>query len=455
MKKLLALLLALLLPGCAAAETYALSISVEVDDAIFPWYAKQSLRGYSELSAEDLDTLATVAAKVLDGTGLDIAVQADAMSLRMNLAGKELLSVKLHTTDDAVFLTSPMLSGYALKDDQDAPGSATQTFTELFDGEKQLDVCASMQKAFDSWMADITPATSSGVFNGDAYEGGTQCTTWILSDMDVAALTSALATVELRVLLNQLLTSLSLDAEDLFAQFDAANEQVADEDRFLYILRWVTDEAGEFVGASLTVLEEQSQVATVSIGLTQKNIKVVIGLGLKEQNYWWEFTGKKSQLDNITYLSGDSREWIADKAESFSYVSATNAPVANYMLRGTLTKSGSRYLWDGNICVGNEAYFDYVCSSNGTYYPQTGAVECSICLGDAPYEPLRLNIRYGLADTIDMLDSSLEICSISDPADASLYQELMDKFAASVMARMIKLLPMDLIMTLNQFSFPQ
>ncbi len=449
MKKLLALLLALLLPCCAAAETYELSVSVELDEELFSLYASEMVQLDPELSAYDPDKLMDVVVKCLDGAGICIAAQANAAALTLNLAGGELMQLVLHMAEDAVYMTSPMLSGYAIVGD-----AADKLLAEQIVSTDWETLLTGVKRALDGWRSELVAAESAGVFSGDAYEGGTKCMTWVLSDKDIAALVSALATDELRALAVPVLESVRLDAAELLAQFDALNEKVAEEDKFLYMLRIVSNDAGEYVGASLTVLDEKSQLATVSLGLTETELKLVVGMGLDEQNYWWEFTGKKSQIQKNTYLSGTSREWIADKLEGFSYVCATNAPLSDYTWRCTVTNLGNRYIWNGNISVGDVVYYEYLLSFSGSYVMKTNALDCSISLGGAPYEPVKLNIQYGPVKEIAQFDNTLQLCSLSDPADAALYQELVEKFSASIMARLIKLLPMDLIMTMNEFTLP-
>lgn len=453
MKRLLALLLALLLPGCAVAETIGVSVSVEVDEAVFAAYAKQALQTLPEAASYDLDALSAAVAKCLNGLGIESAAQDDATVVKLRLGNGELLNIAFHTTKDAIYVTSPMLSGYALWDalriDHEAEAKLDETDWES--------VSVGVAQAVSAWLADIEPTVTQGTFDGDAYSDGTQCITWMLSDMDMAALISALATEEVRAAFANLMkVVVGLDGSELLAQFDALNARVANEDAYLYILRIVTNDANEFVGASLTILDDVAQIATCSIGVGGSAVKLVVGLGLSEKNYWWELNGRCSQQENITYLSGTSREWLAAKEESYSYVSATNAPLASYVLRGSLTQSGERLLWDGSISLGTEAASEYICSVSGSCMPESRKIETSISLGgNGASAPLRLKLNIGPVEAIPPMDGTLKLCSLTSVADAALYDELTQKFTASLMARLIKLLPMDLIMTINQFTLPQ
>lgn len=449
MKRILALLLALLLPGCAVAETYGFSLSVDVDEAAFVSCVKPTLVRESQLAAYDPDVLAAVLAKCLNGLDVEVKSQEDAASLKVSLSKGDMLDLTCHATDEALYYTSPMLAGHALWAEMDAEDE----IDELIAKTDWKSVMSGVMESVENWLSNFEPTVSGGVFDGDAYEDGTRCITWSLTDMDIAALQDGMMTDELRGFIREL-GSIGLDAAALLGGFDALNARVADEDTYLYILRAVTNDAGEFVGASLTILEENTQVATASLGMKGNAIKLVVGLGLHEQNYWWEFSAKQTQQENISYLSGISREWVADKAESFSYVSATNAPLATYQLRCTLTRTGERILWDGSLSMGSESSSTPLCSIKGSYSPANGAFDCSVALGGkVPF--LRLNIRFGQVEPIPAMDASLKLCSMTSNADAALFAELTDKFAAKFMARLIKLLPMDLIMTLEQYQLPQ
>lgn len=453
MKRFLALLLALILPGCAAAQTVGLSLSVELDEAVFAAYAKQTLQAEPQFASCDLDALSAAVAKTLNGLHADAAVQEDALAVQINLANGELLNMAIHSTQDAVYVTSPMLSGYALWDHL-RDTSEMQTALEETDWKSVLN---SAVDSITDWSSKFEPMVMQGTFDGDAYSCGTQCLTWMLSDKDVVALISSLATEDMReVFVNLMQVMADVDSSVLLTKFDELNARVAEADAYLYMMRVVTNDAGEFVGASLTIMDTVSQIATCSVGMSGNAVKFVLGLGLNEQNYWWDISIKQTRQENITYLSGISREWLADKSKSYSYVSATNAPLASYLLRCSLTQSGERLLWDGSISLGTEASSEPICSVSGSCMPESRRIEASISLGgNGLSAPLRLKLNIGPVEAIPPMDSTLKLCSLSSVADAALYDELTQKFTASLMARLIKLLPMDMIMTINQFTLPQ
>ena len=444
MKRLWALLLAMLLPACAFAETYGVSMSLGLDETVFIQAFKQIIQEELSDEAINTDALAGAAARTLNGIGFSAAFQRDAALLQIQLAGSDLADLSVQSCEDGWYIASSLLGQYVLKED------AVRAYP-VVSGERIAD---SALKAISDWWLAFEPVAAAGVFSGDAYEGGTRCKTWMISDIDVAALVSSLASNEMRYALSVLLNTVGLNGVEILSEFDRINEQVADANRFSYMLRIVTDDADQLVGISLGVYDGQTEVATLSLGTADDDLRMVVGLGLKDQNYWWEFDGKRSQHQNNVQLSGVSREWIADKAESFSYVKKTNAPVSQYQLTATVTQSGNRWLWDGSISPLSGVTSNTVYASSGMINHDSGLLECNISLGDTAHKTVWMTLSMGPAEQIVTDHEAKTICSITDPADAALLDELASKTTATLLARLIKLLPMDLIMTLNQFTLP-
>lgn len=457
MKKLFAVLLAMMMPLCAMAETYCLTLTVDTDDVLFPMYMKQALLEQPDLiPADDVDVYVRLMQHLTNGLGLQVTMQENAVAMDAQVAGGNLIDLVLHASEDAMYLTSTLLPGYAMTEESDHPSAdrlETSADSEVVNWDT---ISISVQNAIDAWLANLKPTVSTGTFAGDAYEGGTVCMTWMLTDSDIAALVSSTATEELRRGISSVCESTGVDAAALFSQFDERNAAVADVDAYMYILRKVTDAAGELRGLSLTILEDVAQIVTVSIGFTKKDMTLVLGLGLAEQNYWWQFTAKKNERNNITFLSGASREWMADKTQSFPYVSTTNAPLTAYEWHCNVTKSGNRYLWDASVYEDNDRPdYRYLFSSSGSLNPKEQQLDGSISWGDSPYVPLTLKFKFCPVEPIAPLDPSLTLCSVSEEEDEQLSQELSNRFTAALMARLIKLLPLDLVMMINQLSMPK
>lgn len=450
MKKLLALLLAMLLPLSGFAETYVFSVSVEADEEAFVQLAKEALASDPSVAPADTESYAKLIHQVLNGLGLNAAFQENAMSLELLLGGGKLLDFAAYESQQEVNLTSTMLPGYALVSEMNDQGSSEQALLDDLAETDWAAICEGVMRGLQEWYAVIEPSVSRGAFDGDAFEGGTRCTTWMLSDMDIAALANALLTDEVREVLSVVMTALALDAEKMLAQFDELNDKVADEDRYLYLFRVVRDDADRLVGMSLTILQENDQVVTVSLGIKENEARLVAGLGLNKQNYWWEFTASHQQEDDVTRLSGISREWVADKADGFSYVRAEMEPAFNIDWQCNVTKSGNGCTWDAIVTSGETC----IASSYGTTDLDKSSLEYQFGIGDAAASPLTVKLSICPTDAIPSMADGLTRCSISDPADAKTYDQLVKQLAASFLARLMKLLPMDMLMTMNEVTLP-
>lgn len=246
-------------------------------------------------------------------------------------------------------------------------------------------------------------AVISGAFSGDAYEGGTQCATWTypLDEMDVSL-----------------------------------------------ILREVTNDAAQPVGVSLTVLQADAQLATLSLGFGQDAFTLVTGLGLPTQNYWHRLTCTITEDGEAIYLNGTVEEWLADKTEGFSSVSALYAPAEVSKLRAAITLSVENAAWSGRLC--REDGVETICTFEGTIAPEGTLMNAALSLGSSPSgSALTLRLALDDAEPLAPLDASVLTCSQED--DAALFDTLVSQFTASAAARMIKLLPMDLILELTQY----
>lgn len=403
MKKLTALLLAFLMPIWAAAETYGFSISAETDEALLLNYAEPSLSLLPESAVAEAEMLVKLFARVMNGFGVEVAVQADAAELRLSLSGEEALQLLLHQSDGELLLSSPMLKGYAIK--------------------------TKMPQLQQTALTDAFAAYATGVFVGDAYEGGTQCTTWALSG---DGLTSLLPEAYIHML-DQVMSSLNGELSDVSADD--------------LIIRVVQDDEDQVVGISVTFMREQMQLATLSIGFQEEKIILVAGLGLSAQNYWCRMTCKQSQVDELVYLNGNVQEWLVDKAESFSSVSTLYAPQAAYQLRATVTETSQSCLWSGTFCTedGRETLATFA----GNIAPERGMMNAALGLGGSSNKkPLTLRIACQPTEALAPFDATLAICSAEDTA---MFDSLVKQFTAAAAARMIKLLPMDLILQMTQY----
>lgn len=447
MKKLLALLLALMLPVCALAETFQVNLETKADDALFSVCAKEILQKIPGLLTKDAEKYATAISALMKDTKVTVTEQNDAVSMDIRLSGSSLIDFTVYQTDEASCMTSSLLPGYALVE----PLTGVEPSVQPDENEWNR-VAKGMEAAVDAWLKDIESTETQGVFEGDAYSGGTKCTTWMLTDKDISALVSSTMTAELRALVTRMLDNDSeTDAAAILAAFDDANARVAKEDKFAYVLRLVKNDAGEFVGLSLSVFEESAQLATMSFGVQDQKARLVVGLGLNGRNYWWEAVTQHTQRDQVTYLKGEMREWVADKSQAFAYVSKTNAAVTSCVWTCNLTKAGQRTLWDGCVYEGSAVDAEKaICTFNGAENSTANTLESGFKLLQDGRTALELKFDCKPVEAIKPIDETVTLCSVGDPAQEKLYTELNQKLSYGITARMLQLIPIDVIFTLSE-----
>lgn len=437
MKKLLALLLALLLPLCAAAETYGFSIQVQVDETNFMGAVQNALtNGGVDVAAAEKQ--AELMKQLVDGMGLQLKFDDSAFSLVFQLCGSQLFDLTAYEQGEMTLVTSSMLAGYALAETAESQESTIP--------QSEWDAAAqSVAATLLSWLDDVEKTESAGMFVGDAFEGGTKCTTWTLDDKMLSQLIDEMLTEDVREVLSAMYEEMGLEAAEILTNLDKVNKDAALNNRYAYVLRAVENEK-KLVGLSLTVLQADEQAATISLGMKEDGIKAVAGLGLEKQNYWCEFSGGWMDAENGKSVIVTVREWAASKGEAFAYVQGATAPANAIEWTFNAIPDAAGYSWNSALHANGEVLLN----ANGTVVPEEKTYNGTIIFG-TDVKPL-LNISFAVCPTeaIPEMDTSLEICSASDPADAELFEKLSNQLVAAISARLLKILPMDLILQMAQ-----
>lgn len=450
MKKLLALLLAALLPAMAVAETIGVTVSVKTDEDLFPQRLQTLLQSdWLAVPAEEANVYARLVHHLLNGLDVQFTIQEDAASINAAVAGTTLLDAAMYMTGTSSSITSSLFGDYMLVEEMTDADAERDAFTDAVEACDWTSISDGMNAALEQWLEGLNSVTTKGAFDGDAFEGGTWCTTWLVQDMEIAELVSAVVTEEAREAAALILNALNLDAATLLEQFDAKNNQVAKDNTYMYLVRKVGNEDST-VGYSMTIFQDNVQIATVSLGSMENGICLVVGLGMDEQNYWWEFTATVSELWNVTHYSGQSREWVADKTETFSYVSAVNVPVSEYFWQCSVTEMAESTLWNGALYQGSTAAADArICGVSGFAMPSSGSRTCSVEFGPADAAWLTLDVNLSPVDEMAPLDAALQPCSLTDAADAELLDQLAERFATLLLVRVMKVIPEELLTELN------
>lgn len=448
MKRLAVLLLALLLPVCALAESWGVTLEAELDETLFSEYVHEfadSLGGSAQ--GGSLDTVIQLLQRVLDGMRFEIIVQDDgAMTINFDLSGGRLLDMTTYVDENYTYLTSSMLPGYAVVSaNTESADADTTAALSAIDSEVLANEIAG---AVTAWLSGLEPVVSTGTFDGDAYEGGTRCTTWSVTDMDIAALLSSVMTGETREAAALILTSWGVDAEEALGNFDVMNANMADEDQHLYIFSIVEDDSEAIVGFTLKILRENAQIATVSLGVEDEELRLVVGLGLNKENYWFETSLQEAFTENSYIISGVSREWTGPKPQTFADVTSAGEPVAQHRWYVESVETANALKWDAALLLKTENGGEkYLFAASGEANDQV--LDAVLSLGGGERAAMTLRLSVSEAAPIATIADDLEHCFMDDPEQEELYTTLMDKFSTALAVRMIKLLPMDLIMQLN------
>lgn len=398
MKKFLALFLAALmltLPMDVKAESVAFSVTLDVaEGAVDNTALAEGLQALTGLNGKAAETLSAAVFKLLDGCGIQAAWQEDAIRIGLQFGGAEMLDLTAASRQETLYLASSLFPQHTIT--MAVPGA--QPVQINFDG-----VADEVRDSVTAWLTEQRHSTSKGAFSGDAYDGGVSCTTWNLDD-------AALAALAFRVLQGEKINACLTSA---FGAEVVANwqKQIADvADQHAYILRIVCDESDNVIGLSVVVLRGAQQIASLSAGLRDGRIKLVIGLGLKEQNYWFDVEGQLLYQGDIWQFQGVSHEWLAPRDETYGYAAATATPVSAFTLQGHL----NRCTPDAALTIRNEAL---------TFHASLATSQ---------------EIDTGYVDT-------LTHCAVEDLTDPAYYVEIINGAVQRLAIRLMKILPAEVL----------
>ncbi len=435
MKKLLALLLALMLPVCVLAESRGISLKFSTDESFQP-VMEEGLR-ISGVPEAEITSMVQAIQRLIDGLEVDLTAQQDALSVNLFVGGGTLFDFIFRHTKDETVVTSSLLPEYALTEKREEPAPSVSYETAL----------NSAKDAFTAWLTNMTPTVEEGSYYGDTFRGGARCTTWMLTDQDVAALINTLMTAEVRGYLTARLQQSGLSGVKLLQQFDAATSRMAQADTYAYILQLVDDTNGQFIGANLTIITEMDPVATVSFGKQKERYSIVLGMGMNGFNYWQECELNVIHRKNVYILDGSMREWISEKAISFQDVKKTEV-VGAYSTHCLLNRSLQRWFWEGDVYVGADFnQMQTLLGYDGSYDQEDRSVQAAVYLGVEPETPIRADLIIGPGKPIPPAEDTLNHVAADD---AIAFNQLVTSFFNSLYARLFELLPPELLMMLMQ-----
>lgn len=450
MKKCLICLLAamlLLFPGISLAQeqhAYQLTMGWEADaDGL-----SELFTAWDEVDQATVPTLAQGLQELLNGISVTAGLQDDAGWLSCSLSGDELISLSLHETSDAVYFLFNLLPGYVMTQTFDqldvaAAEAYAQSISEI-DWES-LEV--SLLGEFDSWLDSITVTSAAGSFIGDAYEGGTMRNTFRLDDRDLSLLLDGLA---LRV--EQALPAEAPGWDDLIAEVRETTHEAALSNTYSYIIHQVLRDNGSVAGYSFVVLEEETQVATLSVSEGEP-FRLVLGLGYGGCNHYLELTASALPADE-GHLYGLHIALYNDKTRG-GYHAAKLAEDSLLMSadgQAQLLGKDDAYSWTLDLAIQDRT---------GTPIALRQTMEGSLSLAEPSFHHTsRLHLAETdapiLTETIDVVPSqpqtfdiegltSIPMDALEDEEQSALMDEIINDAAVDLALRLFKLIPPQLL----------
>lgn len=466
LKRLAALLIALLLPAAALAEAYVAEIHVSIDEEeyVSAMSSMVEAAGISEelFSGVDPEKLYRALAQIANGMGVRVQGQLDppALDMEIQLKNTTLSDMQLFLNDEDLLLTSSLFPQYAFQFgvSDDLTAVDPEAILASLDIPLLLD---SLEKAFASFSEHAQIRTEMGTFSGDAYVDGSACLSVTFDDGAVSTAVQAFLNDELINSLSALEEAAGIEIAGILEQFRERSIQVAQDNSYAYLLRYVTDDEAAPVGLSMSVSKHDEPILTVSAGISKQELRIVIGLGMNQTNYWHSQVINWDESSDGIHLKGELREYSASKSSAYAY--ACTAPDEIYVAvdwNALVTPDQ-----DG-ISFSAEVMMPLDLSVNGTQIMDTST---SVIHGRLDYSPFTLTYtmeeffgpgRVMVADFRIAPCASLSIPSTgelsilepesSDPEMLALCDEVMQNMVNKMTVRMLKLLPLDLILSIPQ-----
>lgn len=450
MKRMIALLLAvLLLPAAALAEAFRLDVTVSLDKG----NAAKVFKNAGLFAGNTYeDDLCTAFADFMDGFAFSLIAQDDAASMTIAFDKTPLLDLSIITRAEDVLITSSLMNGSALSLPVSLMSAEEKELTRLLAESDWLSVLGGMVEAAVRSFDAVEGTTVRGSFSGDAYSGGVFCTTYTFDDKDVAGLVSALLTEDFRALLSTACAVAGMDGAGILADVDAANEKAAADNRHRYIVRLVYDAQMAPVGLSAVVLQGERQLGTLSLGFEEGGLRIVVGFGLDDVNYWHshEISVSNEQTADgyeSIVLSGSLLEFTAPKSDDYAYASRTykdQRMVSDWQVK--LVVEGSNMTWNysieqqmgksapGTLTEGRGLYINGSRLVNTCTYAMNGTVYMTEKLTGAPCDPIATS------------GNGLSLVSATDEGAAD---ELAMTVAFGIVERLMKVLPRPMLMLMQ------
>lgn len=446
MKKLLALLIALLLPTAALAQASCTEWMMTVDENL----CAQIFADSGLFDVKQAERLSTALAKVMNGLGFRVITQDNGCAFEMVMAGKTVADLTALEQEGQLIITSTLAPGYAMTVPASLLTAEDDALEALLAQVEWTQLAGGVADALKQMAGCIEVTTTRGSFSGDAYEGGVYCTTIRLDDSDVSALLSCVLTEDVRALVTTLCQVMELDAQALLAELDALNQRVAQENAYEYLIRLVSDESGRMIGISAVVMHGTQQLATLSVGLGEQDMRIVFGTGMGEENYWLDLVivADDAAENAILAVRGTVREFLGAKDQDFHMAAA----LAGDFLASTIWtanvspyQNGVTWAFTQTTTYSGGETVERVTCNGMTIREDTLICSVKLALNDAEY--MTLSFSRKPCEPVTAEHSGLTLCdlSVNDQAQEALLEEIGEDLGMNLVLRLLEVLPMDVL----------
>ena len=297
MKRIISLLLAaMVLMGSAMADATKVTVTwdADVEGAKLFWQESSGAEGAT------LQNIAEGLVELMENLKVEFITQDSGAYLSIALKDTVLFDFGTESGWDYSHVFSNLWEGYYISTHlSQEQVQKSEKAIETLDTMDWIALGENLVGIATDWLNEQPTVEEHGNFVGDTYEGGVLRRSYTFDDQEAADLVERLLlSLESAGITEELLQNYLGEELDIWSGIRRKNTQVAEENRFSYILRECYGPSGEFMGASLVVLENDQQVMTLSYGLAANGWRLVWGYGLNGQNYYLN-------LDMIAQETGD------------------------------------------------------------------------------------------------------------------------------------------------------
>lgn len=446
MKKILACLLALMLPCCALADTFALDWTTKAQEEGMTTLmsiletalglSEGSLvdAGWAEALTESINSLSISA--IIDDSGryrTSIAYQEDELYVSDVRMSEEYLSV-----------TGSLFPGLLLY----LPAEYLNQFgSTLSPADIDWENAAyTILGSVAYWIDTLDAVYETGSFAGEAYSGGTDRWTYTFDDRDIATLLDDLALAEWPESFLQALRSFGGSRwgseEAMISAFRVKVHEAAMRNRYRYVLRAVGID-GEPIGISLLTYEGDDLVATLSMGIDGARVVSILGYGIRGQNVYLAMT-----MNGDPDTPGlEAKLWL-DATKGGYYAASSND--ANLLLDASTiittvgTNASIAMQAHGSLLMGN--WVDIVMKDvavNGNT-----ALETTVSINETPL--MVSDLVVSKAEPLPQIDEeslrTIDLSNMTDE-DQALFNDTWQDALARLLLKLLNVAPSKLTLT--------